>query len=282
MTTCRSADWYASASSRRVTFRTGYLPVYGAGAGSSTVMRIPCGCARGEGECAVVCLGDGLDDGQAEADACVVGAHALGAALEWFRERRGQLWGERRAGVFDREHHSPGADAGVDPHSALFRQVVDDRVVHEIRRELQQERRRSDRGGDVAVGLDGDAVLFREREKRLGGFFRHEGQVDRFSGEGPLVGAAEQEQRFSEIDGSGVDDVEAVDEFGGAVVRVDAGHVEKCLRDRQRGAQLVRGVGGESLRFGDVCFEPGEHRVEGVGEFAELVVAARQSDPVGE
>ena len=57
--------------------------------------------------------------------------------------------------------------------------------------------------------------------------------------------------------------------------RIVAGHVEEGLRDRQRGAQLVGGVGRESLLFGDVCFEPREHGVEGVGEFAELVLAAR-------
>ncbi len=61
-----------------------------------------------------------------------------------------------------------------------------------------------------------------------------------------------------------------------------AGDVEQCLRDRQRGAQFVGGVGCESLLFGDVRFEPREHGVEGVGELAELVVAARQLDPVGE
>lgn len=42
------------------------------------------------------------------------------------------------------------------------------------------------------------------------------------------------------------------------------------------------GVGRESALFGDVCFEAFEHRVEGVGEFAELVPAAREADPVGE
>ena len=42
------------------------------------------------------------------------------------------------------------------------------------------------------------------------------------------------------------------------------------------------GVGCEPLLFGVVCFEPGEHRVEGVGEFAELVVAALHLDPVGQ
>jgi hypothetical protein len=34
-------------------------------------------------------------------------------------------------------------------------------------------------------------------------------------------------------------------------------------------------IGGESPLFGHVRFEPGEHGVEGVGELAELVSAAR-------
>ena len=71
-------------------------------------------------------------------------------------------------------------------------------------------------------------------------------------------------------------------EFAVVAVRIVAGHVEKRLRDRQRGAQFVGGVGCESLLFGAVCFEPGEHGVEGVGEFAELVSAAREPDSVGE
>jgi hypothetical protein len=49
-----------------------------------------------------------------------------------------------------------------------------------------------------------------------------------------------------------------------------------------RGAQFVGSVGCESLLFGDVCFEPLEHGVEGVGEFTELVLTAFQLDPVGE
>jgi hypothetical protein len=96
-----------------------------------------------------------------------------------------------------------------------------------------------------------------------------------FSDEGPLIGAAEQEQCFGEIDRSGVDEVEAVDQFVVAVVLIVAGDVEQCLRDRQRGAQFVGGVGRESLLFGDVGFEPREHGIEGVGELAELIAAAR-------
>jgi hypothetical protein len=96
-----------------------------------------------------------------------------------------------------------------------------------------------------------------------------------FSGEGALVGAAEQEQGFSEVDRSGVDGVEAVDKLAVVAAVIVAGDVEQCLRDRQWGAQFVGGVGCEALLFGDVCFEAREHGVEGVSEFAELVAAAR-------
>src|SRR5437588_7549067 len=120
-------------------------------------------------------------------------------------------------------------------------------------------------------------MLFCKGEERFDRFFGYEGQVDVFSGEGPLVGAAEQEQRFSEIDRSGVDGVEAVDKLVVAAVLIVAGDVEKCLRDRQRGAQFMGGVGCKSLLFGYVCFEPREHGVEGVGELAELISAAPET-----
>ena len=118
------------------------------------------------------------------------------------------------------------------------------------------------------------AVLLCEGQERLGGFFGDEGQVDVLSGEGPLVGTAEQQQCLGEVDRSGVDRVEAFDELAVVAVLVVAGHVEKRLRNRQRGAQLVRGVGCKSLLFGDVCLESREHGVEGVGELAELVSTA--------
>ena len=58
--------------------------------------------------------------------------------------------------------------------------------------------------------------------------------------------------------------------------------LEEGLRDRQRRTQLVGGVGREPLLLGDLGLEPREHRVEAVGELAELVLAALQLDPVGE
>jgi hypothetical protein len=103
-----------------------------------------------------------------------------------------------------------------------------------------------------------------------------------FTDEGASVGPAEQEQCFGELDRSRVHGVEAVDELAVVPVRIVAGHIQQRLRDRQRGAQFVGGIGCEPLLFGDLCLEPREHGVEGVGELAELVIAAFQPDPVGE
>jgi hypothetical protein len=50
------------------------------------------------------------------------------------------LWGELLAGVLDGEHYTLRMNAGRDPHGAVFGQVVNDRVLHEIRSQLQQER----------------------------------------------------------------------------------------------------------------------------------------------
>ena len=147
--------------------------------------------------------------------------------------------------------------------------------MQEVRGHLQQESVGADRGGDISGGLDGDAALLCEGEERFGGFFRDERQVDVFSGERPLVGAAEQEQCLGEVERSGVDGAEALVERAAVAVRIAAGDVEQCLRDRQWSAQFVGSVGCEPLLFGDVGFEPGEHGVEGVGEFAELISAAR-------
>ena len=76
--------------------------------------------------------------------------------------------------------------------------------------------------------------------------------------------------------------MQAFDELAGVAARIVAGDVEQRLRDRQWGTQLVGGVGGESLLLGDLGLELREHRVEGVRELAELVLAALHLDPVGE
>ena len=58
-------------------------------------------------ERSIVGLGDAFDDRQAEADACVVGANAFGAALKRLDKRGHQFWGECLAGVLDRQCPQP-------------------------------------------------------------------------------------------------------------------------------------------------------------------------------
>ena len=135
----------------------------------------PAGGPGGEGEGSVVGLGDAFDDRQAEADTCVIGAYAFGAAEKRLGKCGNYLRGELLAGVLDGEHRTLGLNARRDPHGALLRQIMHDRVVHEVRSQLQQERVCADGLGDVAGGRDGDAALFCKGEERFGGFFRYEG-----------------------------------------------------------------------------------------------------------
>jgi zinc D-Ala-D-Ala carboxypeptidase len=71
---------------------------------------------------------------------------------------------------------------------------------------------------------------------------------DACSREGPLVRVAEQEQCFGEVDRSGVEGVEAVHEFAGVAGQIVTSHLEKRLRDRQRGAQRAGGLLWARLR----------------------------------
>ena len=76
--------------------------------------------------------------------------------------------------------------------------------------------------------------------------------------------------------------MKAVHELAGIAVAIVACNIEKCLRDRKWGAQLMGGICRESLLLGDMGLEPREHGVEGVGELAELIAATVKLDPVGQ
>jgi hypothetical protein len=67
-----------------------------------------------------MCLGDALDDGQAEADTRMITAYAPGAPLEGLGKRRDQLRAELVARVLYGEHGGTGTDDGLDLHGAVF------------------------------------------------------------------------------------------------------------------------------------------------------------------
>jgi hypothetical protein len=85
-------------------------------------------------------LCDVLYDCQAETHTCVVGADAFRATLKRLGKRGNQPGGKVLPSVFDREYHIVGVNARSDPYGAVLRQVVDDGVVYEVRRQLEQER----------------------------------------------------------------------------------------------------------------------------------------------
>jgi hypothetical protein len=76
------------------------------------------------------------------------------------------------------------------------------------------------------------------------------------------------------LNGSGIHNVQAIEKNTVVKVRVLTSHIQKRLRYRQRRAELMGCVGCEALLLGDVFLELIEHRVEGVSEFAELVLSA--------
>jgi hypothetical protein len=85
-------------------------------------------------------LCDVFYDCQAEAHSCVVRVYAFRATLKRLGKGRNQLGGKVLPGVLDREHHILGVNGRSDPYGAVLRQVVDDGVVYEVRRQLEQER----------------------------------------------------------------------------------------------------------------------------------------------
>ncbi|RKE17684.1 hypothetical protein BX266_0946 [Streptomyces sp. TLI_171] len=224
---------------------------------------------------------DAGDDGQAQADARVlVGAHALGAALEGLGEGRDQLGRHGAAGVLDLQDGGVARRPGADGDGAVGRQVVDHRVLDQVAGHPQQQFGGPGGPGLPAAHLQPDPAALGQREQRLGGLLREQRQVDDLARADAPVASAEQQQRLGQVDRPGVHGVQPVEEFRAVPGRVLAGHVEQGAGDRQRGAQFVRGVRGEPLVLGHVLLQAVEHRVEGVRELPELVLTVRHPDPV--
>jgi hypothetical protein len=85
-----------------------------------------------------VCLGDAVDDCQAETNTGLDAADAFGAPLERFGECRNQLW-LSLSPVFSAVSRTDSGPMAVLIHGAVFGEVVDDGVVQKVRSHLQQE-----------------------------------------------------------------------------------------------------------------------------------------------
>ena len=96
---------------------------------------------------------------------------------------------------------------------------------------------------------------------------------DVFSGEGPLVVRLSRSNASVRLIALALDGVQTVDQFAGVAVRIVAGHVEKRLWVIASGVRSSWQVLPRT-RCSATRASSGEHGVEAVGEFAELVPAS--------
>ena len=204
----------------------------------------------------------------------VVGAEALGRALlEGLGEGREERGRHRRAGVLDAQHARARLRVvwivTVPPAGRLWTIAFSTRFVTTRDRSAGDQR-----SSPLAGDLDRDPAVLGEREQPLGHLLDEQREVDGLMREGSLVGAAEHEQRFGEVDRSALT----------AWRRARSSSVTAVLRATSSSVCVIAsGCAARGRRcreptlLGDVGFELREHGVEGVRQLAELVVGPSRS-----
>ena len=156
--------------------------------------------------------------------------------------------------------------------------VVADRVVDEVGDEAFGQHRVAGDDGGLERRVDAPVAQLGAVEDVFG----DGGQVDIVVDGEPALVAGEDEQRADQVLGvidRGADVGRHAAQVGGRAVRVVEHDVDGRAHDRERGAQLMGGVGDEPLLAFERSLEPVEHVVEGVGQFVEFVAGAAQRDP---
>ncbi|EGJ74266.1 putative two-component system sensor kinase [Streptomyces sp. Tu6071] len=242
---------------------------------------------------------DGAHDRQAEARA-LVAARACGAqAAEGLEDVVDLVRGHNGPRVAHDEDRLPvlGLGGHLDPAALRggllavlhgpgrgWRHVVADRVLHEVEGDAFQEHAVAvdDRGGARAPDLH---VPRRRLAARLvDGAVRDLGEVDGASLDELVVAAGKQEQALDELFAALVGREQGLAELleFGWRPRIGELDLQEGAVDRERGPQLVRGVGDEALLGGEGALQALQHLVEGVGELLQLVVRTVELDPPGE
>ena len=156
-----------------------------------------------------------------------------------------------------------------------------DRVADEVGDETLDEPRIAARARRTERGVDGDPVVIGGGDRRCG----DGGEIDGLTAVDTALAAGEREERVDQLlllfaDGEQL--LARVPVGVDARVRVAQRELEQRSLERERRAQLVRGVGDElSLRV-EGGLEPGEQAVDGVAEPFELVVRPLQGEPAME
>ena len=136
--------------------------------------------------------------------------------------------------------------------------------------------------GVLQRGVDPDLPGRGGRGDQVDRVFDRGRQVDQLGRAWSAVGAGQGQQRLDQFLGpvhGGADRGQHRFQLRGGGGRPGRGDVDQGAHLGQRRAQLVRGVGHEPALAGERGFQPGEHRVEGVGEFLELIGWTGQCQP---
>ncbi|MCQ0012228.1 hypothetical protein LUX73_51395 [Actinomadura madurae] len=208
---------------------------------------------------------------------------SLPSRAERLEDRLHLVGGDGRAGVGDDDLGPPVPSPGGDVDLAAL-VVVPDRVLDEVLHEPLDEHRVTPRGGRAEPPVDGHVAGPGLRGGLLEDVPRHVGQVQRPGVHHDVLGAGEGEQPVDEPLVPPVDDQERLAQPFDVVGRVRAAHrhVDQRPVDRERGAQLVRGVRDEPALPVERPRQPAEHRVEGVGQLLDVVARPLVGDPLGE
>ena len=183
----------------------------------------------------------------------------------------------------------PVGGIGRDPRLAA-RAVVADGVVEQVVGQALQEDRLAVGSRRPHVGLHGEAASLGFGPDAVDGAGHDVGQVDRTAVGGPRLAAGQGEEpveraltpvdRRPDVGGHG-------QQLGPGRLAVE-GDVEGGAHGGQRGAQLVRGVGGEQalavehlVAFGDAALDAIEHPVDRAGQPGEVVGRGVDRHPLG-
>jgi hypothetical protein len=226
---------------------------------------------------------DRSDDRQPEAGAAVGADAVLLEPAERLEDRLQLVRRDHRPGVGHQQLGPAVVGPGGNPQLTAI-VVVPDRVLHQVLYEpFDQDRVAGGRGG-AGVAVDGDGAVGGLRCGLVQYVPYDVGQVERCGAGDHVLAAGQGEQAVDEPLVPAVDDqqrfAEAAYVLGG--VRAAYRDVHERPVDRQRGAQLVRGVRDEAALAVERPGQPFQHRVEGVGQLLDVVAGPRVRDPFGE
>ena len=196
-------------------------------------------------------------------------------SLEWLEQAVKLAGRNHRPGVGDPQHGPAGRRPGLDLGPAAGH-VVPDRVADQVRHQAfrQPGVALGQRGGEP--GVDRDVLGHGRRDDR---------QVEGLRAGDAAFAARHREQRVDQLlllPAQPQDFVAGRAQGVGAGLRVAQRHLEHGPLGRQRGAQLVGGVGDEMPLRLERGLQPREQVVQRLAEPAELVIAAGGPQPTAQ